>query len=165
MASSTSFRKIWPMPARRSGNSTTPVDQPPVVGPDAGQAMLVVLRFGRRSEQHEAREERRHRVGEHHLADHAVGFLLRIAHLVVPVAEPAAVSEVAKRVLVPASPCVEVLEIVRIEILAVHRVAATGVTVGGDDGVAVLRCLGRIRTHGASRALAILQARQAYPWL
>ena len=63
-----------------------PVDQPAVVGPDAGEAVLVVLRPRRLGEQHEAGEERRHRVREDDLTDDAVGRLLAVAHLVVPVA-------------------------------------------------------------------------------
>ena len=103
----------------------------------------------RLGEQHEAREERRHRVGEHHLADDAVGLLLAVAHLVVPVAQPAVVAEVLVRVLVLVAPGVEVVEVLRVEVLAVRGVAAAGVAVGGDDRVPLS---GGVRTHGRHHA-------------
>jgi hypothetical protein len=49
------------------------VDQPPVVGPDAGQAVLEVGGGGRRGDGGAGGEERRHGVGEDDLADDALG--------------------------------------------------------------------------------------------
>ena len=65
----------------------------------------------------------------------AVRVLLGVAHLVVPVAVPALVAEVGERVLVLRPPGVELLVVLRLEVLAVHRVAAARVRVGRDDGV------------------------------
>ena len=101
------------------GELAAEVDQPAVVGPDPGQAVLVVLRLGRRGEEHEAGEEGRDGVGEDHLADDAVRFLLAVAHLVVPVAVPPLVAEILEGVPVLAPPGVEVLQVRRIEVLAI----------------------------------------------
>ena len=142
MASSTSLRKIWPMPARRSGNSSHQSTSHRLWARTPARRCVVVLGLGRLGEQHEAREERRHRVGEHHLGDDAVGLLLAVAHLVVPVAVPAGVTEVAEGVLVLPAPGVEVVEEPGIEVLAVLLVAAPGMAVGRDDRVALGGCCG-----------------------
>ena len=144
IASSTSFRKIWPMPARRFGKAAAPVGEPAVVRADAGQPVLVLVGLGRPREEDEAREERRHRVGEHDLGHDAVGLFVGEPALVVPVADAAAVFllQIAERVLVLVAPRVEVVEVRGIEVLAVHLVAAAGVRVGGDDRVALVS-LGR----------------------
>ena len=113
------------------------VDEPAVVGAQAGEAVLVVLGARRPGEEHERREERRHRVGEHDLADDALGLLLLVAQLGVPVAQLPLVAEVAVGVAVLAAPGVEVVAVGRVEVLAVLGVAPPGVTVGRDDGVAV----------------------------
>src|SRR5206468_1224137 len=83
----------------------------------------------------------RDRVREHDLADDAVGLLLGVAHLVVPVALPPVVTgrEVLVRVLVLVAPRVEVLEVGRVEVLAVGGVRGAGMTVGRDDRVVVAR--------------------------
>ena len=129
------------------GVAPAEVDEPPVVGTDAGEPVLVLVGLGRPGEQHEAREERGHGVGEQDLAGHAVGVLLGVAHLVVPVAQPPLVAEVAEGVLVLPAPGVEVLEVALLEVLAVHGVAATGVGVGGDDGVPGVLAVRGARAH------------------
>jgi hypothetical protein len=118
------------------------------VGADAREAVLVLVRPGWGGEQHEAREEGRHRVGEHHLADHAVGLLLAVAHLVVPVAVAAGVAQVAEGVAVLLPPGVEVVEEAAVEVLAVLLVASAGVAVGRDDGVALVVGRGGRCGHG-----------------
>ena len=96
------------------------------------------LGLRRRREQHEAREERRHRVGEDHLADDAVGLLVGVAALVVPVADAQArVAQVLPRVLVLLAPRVEVGDVLRVEELAVRLVVRARVRVGRDDRVVV----------------------------
>src|SRR5205807_2194449 len=97
------------------------VDEPPVVRAYAGEPMFVLVGLGRAREQHEAREERRHRVREQHLGDDTVALFLTPTHLRVPVARSPVVAEIFERVLVLASPRVEVVEILRFEILAVLR--------------------------------------------
>ena len=125
-------------PGPALGELVAEVHQPAVVRPDPGQPVLVVLGLGRWGEEHEPGEERGHRVREDDLADHAVLFLLAVAHLVVPVAKAPGVAEVLEGVLVLGPPGVKVLEILGIEILPVGGMAAPGVAVGGDDRVVAL---------------------------
>ena len=129
------------MPARRFGKRLQKSTSQRLCARMPGEAVLVVLGLRRRREQHEAREERRHGVREDHLADDAVGVLLAVAHLVVPVAQPTVVArrEVLVGVAVLVAPRVEVVEVLLLEVLAVLRVAPTGVGVGRDDRVAVVR--------------------------
>jgi hypothetical protein len=117
-----------------------PVHEPTVMGTDPGQAMLIGLGWRRRCEENKAREERRDCVGEEDLGHDAVGFLLRIAHLAIPIAEATLIAKVAKWVLVLASPGVEVLEVCRFEILPILGVTSPGVAVRRNDREA----LGRI---------------------
>ncbi len=137
------------------GELAAPVDEPAVVGPDAGQPVVVLVGLGRLGEEDEAGEERRDGVGEDDLAHDAVGLLLAVAHLVVPVAVAAGVAQVAEGVLVLAAPGVEVVEVPGVEVLAVLLVAAPRVTVGRDDRVVLggrsghrVPLLGRRRCHG-----------------
>ena len=120
------------------GELAAPVLQPAVVGVHPGMAVGVLLIGRRLGEQHEAREERWDRVGEHHLGGDAVGLLLGVAHLVVPVAQPPRVPEVLVRVLVLVPPGVEVLEVGGIEVLPIGGVRAAGVAVRRDDRVPVV---------------------------
>ncbi len=115
------------------------VGEPAVVRLHARVAVLVLLRARRLGEEHEAREERRHGVGEDDLTDDAVVVELLVAQLGVPVAgAELGVLEVLVRVLVLVAPGVEVVAVLGVEELSVLRVAATGVAVGGDDDVVVV---------------------------
>ena len=136
-----------------------PVDQPSVVGRHPGMAVAILLVGRRLGEQHEAGEERRDGVGEHHLGGDAVGLLLGVAHLVVPVAQLPLVAQILVRVLVLAAPGVEVGNELGVEVLPIGLVAAAGVAVGRDDRVRrsgagfSIGCLGGYRfgeCHGAN---------------
>ena len=118
--------------------AAAPVGHPAVVRADAGEPVLVLVGRRRAGEEDEAREERRDGVGEHDLGDDAVGLFVADAALVVPVADPAAVLQVAERVLVLLAPGVEVVEVLLLEVLAVHLVVRAGVAVGRDDRVVVV---------------------------
>ena len=147
IASSMSLTKIWPMPARRSGNWPQKSSSQRLCARTPARRCSYSSGFGGAREQHEAREERRHGVREDDLADDAVGVLLAVAHLVVPVAQAAVVAEVLERVLVLAAPRVEVVEVLLLEELAVLRVAAAGVRVGRDDRVPGVLAVRGARTH------------------
>src|SRR6478735_6378716 len=137
------------------------VDHPAVVGLDAGAPVRVVLVLRRRREQHEAREERRHGVGEDHLADDAAGPLVGVATLVVPIAHPQArVAQVLPRVLVLLAPRVEVGDVLLCEVLAVRLVVGAGVRVSRDERVVIGRRHGHGRSPGSSIVLVPL-----YPML
>ena len=114
------------------GIARAPVGEPPVVRANSGEPVLVLVGRGRAREQDEAGEERRDRVGEHDLADDAVGLLVGEAALVVPVANAPAVTflEVAEWVLVLVAPRVEVVEVRGIEVGAIRLVVGTGMGVG-----------------------------------
>ncbi len=123
-------------PGAAFGPPGAEVGHPAVVGVDAGAAVLVLVGLRGPGEEHEARVEGRHGVGEQHLADDAVGELVGVASLVVPVPDPqVGVAEVLPRVLVPLPPGVELLPVGRVEVLPVLGVAATGMGVGRDEGV------------------------------
>ncbi|MEZ5348969.1 MAG: hypothetical protein R2714_07195 [Microthrixaceae bacterium] len=124
-------------PCTPFGELPTPVDEPPVVRVDARATMAVLLVCRGLGEEHEAGEERRDGVGEHHLTHYAVLLLLGVAHLVVPVAQPALVAHVLVGVLVLTAPGVEVVQELRIEVFAVGLVTPPGVAVRGDDRVAI----------------------------
>ena len=115
------------------------VNQPSVVGPDARQAVPVFVAVaGRRREEHEAGEEGGDRVREEDLRHDTVGLHVRPPALRVPVAHPlAGVPEVPEGVLVLAPPGVEIFQELAVEVLPVLGVAATGMAVGGDQGVVV----------------------------
>ena len=112
-----------------------PVGEPAVVRPDAGEAQLEVVGGRRAREQRHAREERRDRVREDHLADDAVGLELGDAPLVVPVAVALGALQIAERVLVLRPPRVEVVEVPVLEVAAVGVVARARVAVGRDQRV------------------------------
>ena len=112
------------------GEPFTEVDEPAVVCLNPGVAEFVFLGARRRREEHEGWKERWHGVGENHFADHPVGVLLAVAHLVVPVAEPTVVAQIAERILVAPPPRVELVVVLGFEVLAILRVAASGVGVG-----------------------------------
>jgi hypothetical protein len=141
------------------GKLVAPIDQPAVVGRHPGMAVAVLLVGRRLGEQHEAGEERRDGVGEHHLGGDAVCLLLGVAHLVVPVAQLPLVAQVLVRVLVLAAPGVKVRNELGVEVLPIGLVAAAGVTVGRNDRVGgggaacSIGCLGGYRfgeCHGAN---------------
>jgi hypothetical protein len=116
------------------------VDEPAIVRLQTGAAVLVVLGLGRPREQHEARVERRHGIGEHDFTDDTVGVLVGVAPLVVPVADAeVGVAQVLPRVLVLLAPGVEIFVEPRVEVLAVRLVVRAGVRVRRDEGVAGLR--------------------------
>ena len=129
------------------GKLAAEINQPAVVGPDPGEAMLVVFGLGGRSEENKTGKERRDRVRKDHLSDDAIGLLLAIAHLSVPVAEPPRVTEIPERVLVFGPPGVEFLQVLGIEILAIGGVAAAGMAVSRDDRVVTV---GPVNGHIAS---------------
>ncbi len=140
IASSMSLRKIWPIPARRSGNSPHQSTSQRLCAADPGQPVLVRLGGGLGREEDEVREEGRHGVGEHHFSDHVVAFLVAVALLVVPVADAVVGgAQVLVGVLVLVAPRVEVLEVLLLEVLAIDGVARAGVAVGRDDRVVVRR--------------------------
>ena len=113
------------------------VHHPAVVGVDPRPPAGVVVGLRGPGEQDEPRVEGRHRVGEQHLAHDAVGELVGVASLVVPVPDAQiGVPEVLPRVLVLARATRRTPRgTSAIEVLAVLGVAATGVRVGGDDRV------------------------------
>src|SRR5207302_11438014 len=82
----------------------TPVCKPAVVCADTCAAMFVFVGPRRSCKQHEAREERRHGVREHDLADNALLFELRVAELVVPVACTAFPTEIGEWVAILPAP-------------------------------------------------------------
>src|SRR5262249_43951429 len=99
----------------------------------------------RLGEEHEAREERRHGVGEDDLADDAVVVLLLVAQLGGPVAgAELGVLQVLVRVLVLLPPGVEVVAVLLVEVLPGLGVAGTGVAVGGDDDVVIVGLHGHL---------------------
>jgi hypothetical protein len=114
------------------------VDQPTVMGPDAGQTMLVVLGPGRRSEENEIRKEGGNGVRKDDLSDDAISLLLAIAHLRIPVAEAPFIAEIPERVLVLGPPRVEFLEKARFEVLPVRGVTTAGMAVGSENRVVTI---------------------------
>src|SRR4051812_45721844 len=100
MASSTSFKKICPMPARRAGNRAHQSASQRLCARMPASRCSYSSGFGGSGEEHEAREERRHGVREHDLADDAIGFELRVAKLVVPVPHAAISPQVGERIAV-----------------------------------------------------------------
>ncbi len=112
------------------------VGQPTVVGPDAGQAVAVVLGRGGRGEQHEAREEGGDGVGEQDLGHHPVALLVVPPPAAVPIADlQIGVLEVLVRVAVLVPPGIEVGVELGIQVVPVLGVAAAGVGIGRDDRV------------------------------
>jgi hypothetical protein len=119
--------------------SVAEVDHPAVVGADAGAAQLVLVGLGRPGEQHEPRVEGGHGVGVDDLGDDAVGELVGVTAVVVPVAHAqVGVAQVLPRVLVLTAPGVEGVAVLRVEVLAVLLVGATGMAIGRDDRVVVV---------------------------
>ena len=112
--------------------------QPAIVGADAGQGQLKAVRRGRLGGDHALGVERRHRVREHHLADHALAVLVAGANLVVPVAHLLLAVVLLGGIAVAAPPVVEALPVAGVQVLAVLRVAAPGVGVGGDQKIGVV---------------------------
>ena len=102
------------------GKACAPVGDPPIVGADADQAELVVLRQGGPGNERAGREERRDRVGEHDLAHDPIGVELGPSALVIPVAGLAIVLQVAEGVLVGAAPLRESVLVLRLEVLAIR---------------------------------------------
>ncbi len=109
--------------------------QPTVVRPHARESLVEVFGPRRTGQDGGTREERRHRVGEEHLADRAVTLCLAQATFVVPVAGSAVVDEVTVGVLVLPAPRVELLVPLRFEVRAVGGVIGAGVAVGRDEDV------------------------------
>src|ERR1700733_5619045 len=120
------------------GKVTTEIHQPTVVSPNAGKTMLVLFGPGGCCEKDEAGEKWGDGIGEDDLADDAIGFLLTVAHVVVPIAEPPRVPEISIRVLVLGPPGVELAEVLGVEVLPVGRMAASAVAVGRYDGVVTI---------------------------
>jgi len=92
-------------------------------------------------------------VGEHDFGDQSLAFEIAVAAVIVPVTDAPTVLQITERVLVAAPPRIEVVEILRIEILAILLMAATSVTIGGDDGVVrvqIVRIPGGLRHCGGS---------------
>ena len=146
------------------GKLAAEINQPAVMGPDPGEAMLIVFRLGGRREENKTRKERRDRVRKDHLSDDAIGLLLAVAHLSIPVTEPPRVAEILKRVLVLGPPGVEILQVLGIEVLAIGGVAAAGMTISRDDRVVTVGPVnGRIpRLHSGSQSfiLSLLENRK-----
>src|SRR5258708_18157280 len=139
-------KEYLPDPGAAVGDPAAEIVEPAVVGLDAGAAALVLVRLRRAREQDEAREERRDRVREDDLTDNAVTVLLRVAHLVVPVAEPAGVAQNPGRGLVAAAPGVEVLVETRSQELPGLR--TTSARVRGPRGQRVtIKVHGRLNPH------------------
>ena len=116
------------------------VDEPPVVGAQAGPAQLELAGVrGRRARRERGlREEGRHGVGEQHLGDDAVGLGLGEASVAVPVAARVRSHEVGVGHLVVGGPRVEVVEVAPLEVVAVGEHLVARVAVGRHDDVAVL---------------------------
>ena len=126
------------MPARRSGNSLHQSTSQRLWAWTPAWRCSYSSSARRLGEEHEAREERRHGVGEDDLADDAVLLLLAVAHLVVPVAQRGGCRRRSLYgFLYLLAPRVEVVDVLGVEVLPVGRVAAAGVAVGRDDRVAV----------------------------
>ena len=87
MASSMSLRKIWPMPARRSGNSSQKSFSHRLWAWMPARRCSYSSGLGGRANSTKLGKNGGHRVREDHLADDPVGLLLAVAHLVVPVAQ------------------------------------------------------------------------------
>ena len=112
------------------GEGGAPVHQPAVVGADALEATLVLDPVsGRVGDERSGREERRHGIGKRDLSSHALCVQIGVAPLVVPVAGPAIVLEVAERVRVGAPPLGEGLPVARGEVLLVGLHVPAGMAV------------------------------------
>ena len=139
MASSRSFRKIWPIPARASGFSarSRPASgcgpgrrrgaarTPPAVGGSANSTKLGKnggTVFGKITSP---------------TMPSSFCCSSRSSRVPVPDAQ-VGVLQVLERVLVLPPPGVELVAVLRVEVLAVLRVASTGVAVGGDDDVPII---------------------------
>ena len=113
------------------------VGEPAVVSPQSGEAQLEIVGRRRGRDDLAGGEERRHRVREDDLGDDAVLAEIAQPALVVPVAGPTVVLQIAERVLVAAPPRVELVVVLGFEALAVLLMVAARVTVGRDDRVAI----------------------------
>ena len=115
------------------------VDHPAVVGAHTGETMLVLIGLGRLGEQHEAREEGRNRVRVDDLGHHAIGELIGVATIAVPVADAQiGVLQILEGVLVLLAPGIEVGDVLLLEVLAVLSVTSTGMCVCRDDDVVII---------------------------
>ena len=117
--------------------SIAPFDKPTIVRLNASASVRVVLGFGRAGEQHKTREERGNRIWKHDLCNDAVLFLLAVAQFIVLVPQLSNIAKVTEWVAVFAAPCVEIITKLRIEELSILFVAATSVTIAGNDRVTI----------------------------
>ena len=135
IASSMSFRKIWPMPARRSGASLQKSTSQRLWARIPASRCSYSSGGGGWANSTKLGKNGGTVFGKITSPTIPSASCSRVAALAVPVALAAIVLEVLERVLVLAPPGVELVAVRRVEVLAVLRVAPTGVRVGGDDRV------------------------------
>ena len=142
---SMSFDRLVEVVGEDESNAGTPhrvlsaeVLQPAIMGTDASQASLIVLRFRRMSSDDAFTIERRHCIREHHLAHYPLAILVPVADAVIPVAHLLGAIMLLGRILVSATPFVECLAPYGIEILPILGVTAASMSVRGDQYVGLL---------------------------
>ena len=102
-------------PRTLNGLAPAEVGEPSIVRQDAGTTVFILFRLGRARKEDESRVERWHCVREHDFADDAVGELVSIPTIIVPVANAkVGVAEILPRVLVFSTPRVKIRQILRV---------------------------------------------------
>ena len=158
MASSMSFRKIWPMPARRSGNSSHQSTSHRLWARMPARRCWYSSGGGGLAKSTKLGKNGGTVLGKTTSPTMPSASCCELRISLSQLRKPAGVAEVLVRVLVLAPPGVEVLEVGGVEVLAVGGVAAAGVAVGRDDRVALVG-VDRSR-HGG---VPLARARSA-PW-
>ncbi len=126
------------MPARRAGSSAQKSASQRLWARVPAQPALVLLGLRRRRHVEGLVVEGRHRVGEDHLGHHAVALQVGAALGRVPVLGLLAADVLLRRVAVGAAPGVEVVAVLRVEVLAVAVDGGAGVGVAGDRDVGLV---------------------------
>ncbi|BBX60496.1 hypothetical protein MSHO_58410 [Mycobacterium shottsii] len=126
------------------GGQRAEVRQPAIVCTQAGPPQFEVpggTRWG--SGQAALREERRHRIGEDDLSRNAIGVQFCVTTIAVPVVFGVRLAEVPERIHKRLGQAVELVSVLRLEILAVVEQVRPGVAVSRNN---------RVPVHGYARA-------------